>query len=405
MALDVVAPRRLRPPAWAAYLGPAVAVSIGYIDPGNWASDLAAGTFGCALLWVVLGANAVAVVVQIAVTRVTLAYGTDFGTLIAQRWPRGRRMFWATFQGAAVATDVAEFAGIVLGAQLLFGIAALPAVGVALVIVFALLGVATRKSMRTLDLLLVAALLGVTFVFLRLAFGGTIEPAAVLHGALIPSIPSAAAVLVIVAIVGATVMPHNLFLHSALVAKRVECETPAARGALRHIFAAETIVALTIAAIVNIAIVVVGSALHGNGATIAGAFAALHGANGFDPALLFGLGLLISGIAATMTSTLAGDYICRSFGGAHIPPLVRRGLTIVPAAIALALGIDATLLLLWSQVLLCLVLPAALIPVVLLLRTAAGAHAPRERRFLGLTVAAVAVCVAVDLVFLASSVV
>jgi manganese transport protein len=404
MALDVYAPRRFRIPAWLPYIGPAVAVSIGYIDPGNWASDLAASTFGCSLLWVVLVANAVAIVVQVAVTRITLMHGTDLGTLIAGRWPRARRAFWATFQLAAVATDIAEFTGIVLGAQLVFGIGALPAVGIGLAVVAALLAVATRKTMRTLDVLLGAALLGVTCVLLKLAITGGASPGAVLHGAFVPTIAAPAAVLVIVAIVGATVMPHNLFLHSSLVAKRITNDGTKARRSLRGIFTTETIVALNIATVVNVAIIIVGAALHGHGATIADAFGAMHLGTGIDPAMLFGLGLLASGIAATLTSTLAGDYICRSFGGVAIPTWLRRAATILPAAFVLGAGIDATQLLLWSQVSLCLILPVALVPILLLLRGAQSARVPGERRFFGLAVAAVAVCVAVDLVFLVTSV-
>jgi manganese transport protein len=404
MALDVAAPRRFHIPSWLPYIGPAVAVSIGYIDPGNWASDLAASAFGCSLLWVVLVANAIAIVVQLAVTRITLAYGTDLGTLIAQRWPRARIAFWATFQLAAIATDIAEFAGIVLGAQLVFGLSALPAVGIALVLVFALLAVAARKTLHTLDILLGAALLGVTCVFVKLAITGGVAPADVLHGAFVPSIPAPAAVLVIVAIVGATVMPHNLFLHSSLLAKRIANDPAPVRRSLRTVCASETFVALNIAALVNVAIVVVGASLHGRGGTIASAFGAMHVGTAFDPALLFGLGLLVSGIAATLTSTLAGDYICRSFGGVGIPTFVRRAATILPAAFVLARGIDATLLLLWSQVCLCLILPAALVPILFLLRSASGAHVRGERRFLRLTVAAVAVCIAVDLIFLVTSV-
>jgi manganese transport protein len=404
MALDVYATRRFRSPAWLPYIGPAVAVSIGYIDPGNWASDLAASSFGCSLLWVVLLANAVAIVVQVAVTRVTLAYGSDFGSLIARRWPGHRLLFWAMFQFAAIATDVAEFTGIVLGAQLMFGLSAVPSVAIGLAVVLALLAVATRKSMRTLDVLLGAALLGVTFVFLKLAFIGGAVPGDVLRGAFVPAIPTTASVFVIVAIIGATVMPHNLFLHSSLVAKRIAADAAPARRSLRALFAGETVIALSIATVVNVAIVIVGVALHGRGTTIVAAFGAMHVERGFDPSVLFGLGLLVSGVAATLTSTLAGDYICRSFGGMAIPTFARRAITILPAAYLLLRGTDATLLLLWSQVFLCLILPAALVPIILLLRSAAGARERGERRFLNLTVVAVAVCVAVDLVFLVTSV-
>jgi manganese transport protein len=381
-----------------------VAVSIGYVDPGNWASDLAASAFGCSLLWVLVLANGIAIVVQIAVTRVTLACGSDLGTLIGRRWPRARLAFWGVFQSAAIATDVAEFTGIVLGTQLLFNLRAPLAAAIGLVIVFALLTVLARKTLRLLDVVLGSVLLGVAFVFVRLALTSHPAAADVLHGTFVPTIPGPAAILVIVAVVGATVMPHNLFLHSALVTKRVEREPPIAQRALRKVFAIETGVALNIATVVNIAIVVVGVSLHGRGETIQTAFSALHVTGTLDRSGLFGVGLLVSGIAATMTSTLAGDYIYRSFGGVAVSTFVRRAVTVLPAAAVLGCGIDATALLLFSQVALCLTLPAVLFPLVALLQSAEGAPTRSTGGFVRLTIVAAALCVAVDLVFLVTSV-
>jgi manganese transport protein len=404
MALDAAPARSIRIPRWLPYIGPAVAVSIGYIDPGNWASDLAASAFGCSLLWVIVAANAIAIVVQIAVTRITLFYGSDLGSLISRRWPTARLALWAIFQSAAIATDIAEFAGIVLGTELVFRIGAPLAAGIGLVVVFALLALLARKSLRMLDAVLGAALLGVAFVFVKLALASGIPATDVLRGTLVPALPGTAAIFVLVAIVGATVMPHNLFLHSSLVAKRVAGETASVQRSLRGVFAFETVVALNIATIVNIAIVVVGVSQHGRGDTIAAAFSSIHLAGALDPSLLFGVGLIVSGFAATITSTLAGDYICRSFGGPAISTFARRAVTVLPAAAVLGFGFDATTLLLVSQVALCLALPVVLLPIVLLLRCASRADARTGKGFLRLTFAASALCVAVDLVFLITSV-
>ena len=405
MALDVAVSHPLRLPSWLPFIGPAVAVSIGYVDPGNWASDLAAGTFGCTLLWVVVLSNVIAIVVQIAVTRVTLAYGSDLGTLINGRWPRARHAFWATFQCAAIATDVAEFAGIVLGTQLLFALSAPIATGIGLLIIFGLLTLLARKSMRVLDFIFGLVLLAVGVIFVKLAITSHIPAAEILRGAIVPSVPGAAAIFIIVAVIGATVMPHNLFLHSTLVAKRVKHETASTQRSLRNIFAIETQVTLTLAMLVNIAIVIVGVSLHGRGATIQSAFGALRYLGAHDGSFLFGTGLLASAFAATLTSTLAGDYIYRSFGGVKVSAFTRRAVTVVPAALVLGCGADATSLLLFSQVALCLTLPIVLIPLVLLLRSCEGASTGRGRRFVHFTTAAAATCVAVDLVFLITSII
>ena len=131
---------------WLRLLGPAFVVSIGYVDPGNWATDLGAGAYGYQLLWVVLVASAIAIVLQLAVSELTIATGEDLATLISRRWPRCSSLFWAIFQGAAVATDVAEFSGIVLGVELLFHCSLIVSVITGLAIVAAILTLTDRNS-------------------------------------------------------------------------------------------------------------------------------------------------------------------------------------------------------------------------------------------------------------------
>lgn len=393
----------LRRPGWFSLIGPAFAVSIGYVDPGNWASDLAAGGYGFRLLWVILAANAIAIVLQIAVTRVTIATGSDLATLIATRWTRYRVAFWATFQGAIIATDLAEFTGIVLGLQLLFHLALGPSVAIGLAIVCALLMVTSRR-LRLFEAAMFAAIGAIGLAFVWLIGVLRPDPGTVAAGAVIPAIPDAAALLIVVAIIGATVMPHNLFLHSWLVRRRVE--DFADKRACERFFTRETIVALNLAALINGAILIVGASLHGGiNASIGSAFAALSPHGNLNLAQLFGAALLISGIAASATATLSGDSIVAAFSPVRIPAALRRAVAVLPAAALLLYKVDATMLLLWSQTALCLILPVALVPLLAILyRTEVASGRINSRRFFALCTAATALCIILDATLLVQSI-
>jgi len=402
--VGVLNPARLGAPAfpgWIRLAGPAIAVSIGYVDPGNWASDIAAGAYGFRLLWSILAANAIAIVLQLAVSRVTIATGEDLATLIARRWPRCAPFGWVLFQGAVMATDVAEFTGIVLGAQLLFGLPASWSVLFGIVVVATILGV-NQRGLRLFYAAMVAAVAAIGTILLKLVGVVGPDPGAVTRGALVPGIPDAAALIVIVSIVGATVMPHNLFLHSALVRKRLTEVPIEQRARAGRFFDWETVVALNIAAVVNGAILIVGASLSAHPTTIGEAFAALRPAAGVNSATLFGAALLISGIAASATATLSGDAICGALAPFRFPTPLRRAIAIAPAAVLLVLGANATALLLWSQVALCLVLPAAIFPVVVLLYGVERRRVVWLRRhgFFATAVAASALCVALDVTLL-----
>lgn len=401
--MALLVPARVASPAlpgWLRFAGPAIAVSIGYVDPGNWASDIAAGAYGFRLLWVIVVANAIAVVLQLAVSRVTVATGEDLAGGIARRWPRFAPAAWVLFQGAVMATDVAEFTGIVLGAQLLFGLPTVWSVFFGIVVVGTILGV-NRRGLRLFYAATVAAVAAIAAILLKLVGIVGPDPVAVARGALVPSIPDVSALLIIVSIVGATVMPHNLFLHSALVRRRIADLPAEQRPRAGRFFDWETIVALNIAALVNGAILIVGASLTSHPATIGEAFAALRPSGGVDAAALFGAALLISGIAASATATLSGDSICVSLAPVKFSPFLRRAIAIAPAAVFLVLGANATALLLWSQVALCFVLPIAIVPVLAILydverRRRGGAR----RSFLIASVVAGTVCVALDVTLL-----
>lgn len=307
------------------------------------------------------------------------------------------------FQGAVVVTDLAEFTGIVLGLQLLFQFSIGWSVGLGLGIVWCLLLVTSRR-LRLFEAAMLAAIGAIAVVFLDLI--GIVRPdaAAVAQGALLPSIPDAGAILIIVAIIGATVMPHNLFLHSWLVKQRCESLGEGDRRARERFFTRETIVALNIAALLNAAILIVGASLHGHPTSIGDAFAALAPLGGINVPQLFGAALLISGIAASATATLSGDSIVAAFSPVRIPAPVRRAVAVFPAAGLLLWHVDPTMLLIWSQTGLCLILPIALIPLLAILhKTEAASPRSDRRRFFTMCAVATALCVALDVTLLAQT--
>lgn len=399
---DAVRGRPLRLPRWLALVGPAFAVSIGYVDPGNWASDLAAGAYRYSLLWVILLASAIAIVMQLAVTHVTLATGNDLAALIATRWRRWALPLWFAFQGAVIATDLAEFTGVVLGAQLLFHLTLAQSVGFGILVVASVLLIA-RRRLRLFDAAMLTALGTIACVYVVLVGTMHPDPTAVAAGALIPRVPDMGAVVIIVAIIGATVMPHNLFLHSWLIKQR--CTT--ADGTTtehRRFFCRETWVALTLAAVVNGAILVVSASLRGRPASIPDAFAALGPLGQPDLVALFGVALIVSGIAASTTATLSGDSIVAAFSPIRLSPFVRRAIAVGPAAALLLAGMDSTALLLWSQTALCLLLPIALVPLAILVRDLDRTADHRRTGLFPLTAAATALCILVDGLLLVQSI-
>jgi manganese transport protein len=319
--------------------------------------------------------------------------------LIAERWPKAAPAFWSVFQLAAIATDIAEFTGIVVGSQLLFHLPTVVSVIAGFLIVYAVLFMG-RKRPRTFDVAMIAALTAMAGAFAVLT--GALHPSmsAVIAGAAIPNIPDAGALFVVVAIVGATIMPHNLFLHSALVHDRMRGMSQTERRGIGKYFTRETLVALNIAMLINGTILVVGACLGGESRSIEDAFGALHAING---SALFGAALLISGIAATATATMSGDYIFARFSKRDVSPFLRRTVTALPAAALLLLHVSPTALLLWSQCALCMILPVAVVPLLGLLRASVAAPSIGERNFFRLCVAATALCIALNLTLIYTS--
>jgi manganese transport protein len=362
---------RLR--AKLAMLGPAFVAAIAYVDPGNFATNLQGGArFGYLLLWVVLAANLMAMLIQYLSAKLGIVTGRNLPELCRDRYPRWvARGLWVQAEVVAMATDIAEFLGAALGLNLLFHVPLVPAGAITGVIAFAILELQRhgfRRFEAAITALLAIILLG--FLYETLKIGPAASGVA---GGLIPRIDGPDALYLAVGIIGATVMPHAIYLHSALTQGRMPARDDAERRQVLRFERIDVIVALGLAGIVNMAMLAVAAKLfHANGLTavdtIQGAHHAFGRLVGGTAALAFAVALLASGASSSSVGTYAGQVVMAGFVDIRIPLVVRRAVTMVPALVVLAVGTSPTSALVLSQVVLSFGIPFALVPLVLLTR-------------------------------------
>lgn len=363
------APRPPRARATLLLLGPAFVAAIAYVDPGNVAANLTAGArYGYLLLWVLVLANAIAVLVQYQSAKLGIVTGRSLPEILGERLKTGpRRVYWIQAELVAAATDIAEVLGGAIALHLLFGIPLLLGgviVGIASMI---LLSVQSRRGQRSFEIIIVT-LLGVIVVgFMSgLLFSG-LDPAEAVTG-LIPRFEGVDSVLLATSMLGATVMPHVIYLHSALARDRHGVTADA--GRIRELLKAtrwDVGAALFVAGAVNISMLLLAaSALRGIDGTdtIEGAHAAVVATLGPAVGVVFAVGLLASGLASTSVGTYAGSAIMGGLLKVRVPLLLRRAITLIPALAILAIGFDPTQALVLSQVVLSFGIPFALIPLV-----------------------------------------
>jgi manganese transport protein len=379
---ELLAKGRLR--ATLAMLGPAFVASIAYVDPGNFATNLQGGArFGYLLLWVVLLANLIAMMIQYLSAKLGIVTGQNLPQHIRARWPRTLTWaMWVQAEVMAMATDIAEFLGAALGLNLLFGVPLLPAGIITGAIAFAMLELQSR-GFRRFELA-ITSLLGIIFLGLlyeTLKIGPSAHDAL---RALIPGLSGSSSVYLAVGIIGATVMPHVIYLHSALTQGRVRAVNDHERGRLLRFERVDVIVALGLAGLVNLAMLAIAAKLfHTPGlsglTTIPQAHAEFGRLVGGGAALAFAVALLASGASSSSVGTFAGQVVMAGFINVRIPVLVRRALTMLPALIILAFGVNPTDALVLSQVVLSFGIPLAVIPLVLLTgrREVMGVHVNR----------------------------
>ncbi len=382
-------------------LGPAFVAAVAYVDPGNVATNVTAGArFGYTLVWVVVLANAMAVLVQYLSAKLGMVTGGSLATHVGRRLRRGPRLaYWLQAEAVAVATDLAEVVGGAIALSLLFDLPLLLGAVITATISILILRIGDVRGQSTLERVIIMFLMLIAVGFLAGLFVNPPD-AGPLAAGLLPTFQGSDSVLLASGIIGATVMPHVIYLHSSLTVTRL-----GDRGknvSLRDLLSAtraDVVLALLLAGLLNLSLLVVAAAGlqgHPGNDTLHGAHAVVSSELGAGVALLFAVSLLGSGLASTSVGSAAGAEVMQGLLGLRIPMITRRIITVIPALVVLALGVEPSGALVVSQVLLSLGIPFALIPLVRLTSSSSvmGEHVnPR-----GLTAAAwVVACIVVAL--------
>ena len=356
------------------FLGPAFIAAVAYIDPGNFATNIAGGAkFGYLLLWVVLAANLVAMLVQTQSAKLGIATGHNLAELCREHFPRRASIgLWLQAELVAMATDVAKVVGAALGLNLLFGIPLFPAGLIAGVGAFAILAL-QQMGFRRLEAGITALVGVVVASFVVELFHAKPDAGEVAKHLVLPGFSGTESVLLATGIIGATVMPHVVYLHSALTQRRIVGRDDAERRRILGFEKVDVVIALSLAGLVNLSMMIVAAALfHAGGLTgidsIEGAFAGLESLVSGNAATIFGVALLASGFASSSVGTMAGQVVMQGFIRRQIPLFLRRSLTLAPALFVLAVGFNPTDALVFSQVILSFGIPFALVPLLLLAR-------------------------------------
>jgi manganese transport protein len=356
------------------FLGPAFIAAVAYIDPGNFATNIAGGAkFGYLLLWVALLANLIAMLIQTQSAKLGIATGKNLAELCRERFPRRVSIgLWVQAEVVAMATDLAEVMGASLGLNLLFGIPLFPAALIAGAGAFAILAL-QQRGLRRLEAV-IAAMVGVVVLgFAFEVFYAGADATQVARHLVVPGFSGTESVLLATGILGATVMPHVVYLHSALTQKRIVGRNDEERRRILRFEKVDVVLAMSLAGLVNISMMVMAAALfHGSGLTnvqdIDRAYDALKVLISENAAVIFGIALLTSGFASSSVGTMSGQVVMQGFIRRRIPIFVRRAVTLVPALIVVAVGLNPSSALVFSQVVLSFGIPFALVPLVLIAR-------------------------------------
>lgn len=354
-------------------LGPAFVAAIAYVDPGNFATNIAGGAeFGYTLLWVVLAANLMGMLIQTLSAKVGLATGRNLPELCREHLPRPASWgLWAQAEVIAMATDLAEFIGAAIALNLLFGVPLFPAGLMTAVVAFGVLSLQSR-GYRRFELAIGAMLAIILLGFLYEALQVGADRGAV-AGWFVPGFDGGDSVLLACGILGATVMPHVIYLHSALTQERIPVRDDGERRRVLRFLRVDVVIAMALAGVVNMLMLIVAASLfHGSPLadvdTIEGAHAGFEQLVGGGAALAFACALLASGVASSSVGTYAGQVIMQGFVARTIPLALRRLVTMAPALVVLAVGLDPTRALVISQVVLSFGIPFALVPLIWLTR-------------------------------------
>ncbi|HVR46186.1 MAG TPA: Nramp family divalent metal transporter [Candidatus Binatia bacterium] len=398
-AREVLAGTRRGWRALLPFTGPAFVASVAYMDPGNFATNIQGGAgFGYRLLWVVVLANLMAMLFQGLSAKLGIATGKNLAELSREHTPRSVSLgMWIVSEIGAMATDLAEFLGVIIALYLLFHVPMLIGAIVTGIVTYAILAL-HRYGFRTMEVV-IGSLVGIIAIcYVLETLLAKPNWSEVLYHSVVPWLGGSSSILLAVGIVGATVMPHAIYLHSALTQDRIVPEQPGHVGKIVRFAYFDVVIALTIAGLVNLAMMYMAAAVfhsrgHANVADITTAYRTLTPLLGSLAALVFLVSLMASGISSSVVGTMAGQVIMQSFVGFAVPLWLRRLVTMAPAVVVVALGLNVTQTLIISQVVLSFVLPVPMIALLILTsrRDTMGAMANR-RWVTGLaTVATVAI--------------
>jgi manganese transport protein len=368
---EALAGRRSRLATGWLFAGPAVVASIAYIDPGNFAANIQAGAkYGYSLLWVVLAANLAAMLFQALSAKLGIVTGRNLAELSRERFPQPVPfLMWIVSEAAAMATDLAEFLGASIGLSLLTGVSLLSGMAAAAIITYAIL-MFGGASFRRIELCIGAfvAIIGVCYV--AELFIAPVGWGAAAHGIAALKIADSGALMIATGIVGATVMPHAIYLHSALTQSRTSLLSDAQRARVLRFSNREVVAALSVAGCINMAMVVMAAAAFNSGypevAEIETAYYTLTPLLGAGAAAAFLISLIASGISSSVVGTMGGQAILQGFFQRRIPIWLRRLVTMAPAIAVTGAGVSATKALVLSQVILSLALPVPMIALLIL---------------------------------------
>nr|WP_127104645.1 Nramp family divalent metal transporter [Pararhodobacter zhoushanensis] len=367
---EALAGRRRGPRALLSFVGPAVIASVAYIDPGNYATNIQAGAgYGYMLLWVVLMANLIAMLFQALSARLGIVTGKNLAELCRDHFPRPVVwVMWGISEVAAMATDLAEFLGGAIGLALLFGLPLMQGMIATAVITYAILMV-EQRGFRPMELVIGTFVAIIGLCYLAEMLIAPVDWGGALTGLVTPGLPDTAALTIAVGIIGATVMPHAIYLHSGLTQARATNPTAGERRRLVRFSNIEVIVALAVAGMVNMAMVIMAaSAFHQGHAEVAEIETAYHMLTpllGAAAAGAFLVSLIASGISSSVVGTMAGQMIMQGFLRIHVPIWLRRVVTMAPAFAIVAMGVNATEALVLSQVVLSIALPVPMVALVI----------------------------------------
>jgi len=365
--------RRGRLRTSVALFGPAFVASVAYVDPGNFATNIAGGAkYGFLLVWVIIAANLMAMLVQYLSAKVGIATGKSLPELCRANFSRPVTWgLWVQAEIVAIATDLAEFVGAAIALQLLFGVPPLVSGFITAAVSFAILGLQAR-GYRKFELAIAGFLMIVCLGFMYDLSQVSVDARAV-GGGLVPSFDGTDSVMIAVGILGATVMPHVVYLHSALTQNRIRPRDLAERRRILRFQRLDVVLAMGLAGVINLTMLVVAASLfHAAGDTqidtIEGAHAGFEQLLGGGAALAFAVALLASGLSSSSVGTYAGQVVMQGFIARRIALFFRRAITMAPALVVLGIGLDPTTTLVVSQVVLSFGIPFALVPMILLTR-------------------------------------